>query len=162
MSHFFAGSADGVHIFDAKLTRASFGVVHRPKPSQSGARDPTNQFCRGTMTATRSTAGAISLSICSHLLPISDSKLVKPVMLPPGRARFSTKPPPTGSETRDELASPHRPPLHQGLNPSTLQRSFAASTAKIGRSCPRWVISGNTQSKRKMSALHPKTDIAFL
>src|SRR5262252_428006 len=50
-------------------------------------------------TATRFTFGAISLIVCSHLLPIENSKRVKPVALPPGRARLVTSPPPTGSET---------------------------------------------------------------
>jgi hypothetical protein len=36
------------------------------------------------------------LSISSHLLPIENSKLVKPVRLPPGRPRFATRPAPTG------------------------------------------------------------------
>ena len=35
----------------------------------------------------------------SHLVPIENSKLVKPVIFPPGRARLATKPLPTGSVT---------------------------------------------------------------
>ena len=50
-------------------------------------------------TATRFTPGANPLSSSSHLPPSDASKLVKPVMLPPGRARFSTKPTPSGSAT---------------------------------------------------------------
>src|SRR6516162_7114780 len=51
------------------------------------------------MTATRVTLGAISLSNWSHF-PISGaSKELKPVMLPPGRARLWTNPWPTGSIT---------------------------------------------------------------
>ena len=50
-------------------------------------------------TATRVTPGAISLSSSSHfpLKPYSND--IKPVALPPGRARLSTKPAPTGSGT---------------------------------------------------------------
>ena len=54
------------------------------------------------MTATRVTAGAISLSssAISPLMPYSNG--VNPVALPPGRARLSTKPAPTGSATLHE------------------------------------------------------------
>ena len=45
------------------------------------------------MTATRVTAGAICLSSSNHFAPIN------PVTLPPGRAKLSTKPAPTGSAT---------------------------------------------------------------
>ena len=50
-------------------------------------------------TATCATRGAICLSACSHLPAIEDSKLVNPVMFPPGCAQLSTKPLETGSET---------------------------------------------------------------
>ena len=43
--------------------------------------------------------GAICLRISSHFAPIPKSKLTNPVMLPPGRARLSTKPLLTGSTT---------------------------------------------------------------
>jgi hypothetical protein len=48
-------------------------------------------------TAARVTPGAICLSSSSHFPLMPYSKLVKPVALPPGRARLSTKPAPTGS-----------------------------------------------------------------
>src|SRR5262249_53415496 len=48
-------------------------------------------------TATRVTLGAISLSSSSHFAPMPYSYGVKPVILPPGRAKLSTKPAPTGS-----------------------------------------------------------------
>ena len=50
-------------------------------------------------TAARVTRGAISLSSSSHFPLMRYSKIVKPVALPPGRARLSTKPAPTGSMT---------------------------------------------------------------
>ena len=50
-------------------------------------------------TATRVTPGAICLSSSSHFPPMLYSKFMKPVALPPGRARLSTKPAPTGSAT---------------------------------------------------------------
>ena len=51
------------------------------------------------MTAARVTPGAISLSSSSHFPLMPYSNRVKPVALPPGRARLSTKPAPTGSVT---------------------------------------------------------------
>src|SRR5215475_2749006 len=47
-------------------------------------------------TPTHVTRGAISLSSSNHLPPMPYSKIVNPVALPPGRAKLSTKPPPTG------------------------------------------------------------------
>ena len=49
--------------------------------------------------ATRSTRGAICLSSSSHLPAIVGSETLKPVTLPPGRAKLATKPLPTGSAT---------------------------------------------------------------
>ncbi len=51
------------------------------------------------MTATRVTWGAISLSSSSHFALKLYSYELKPVALPPGRAKLSTRPPPTGSTT---------------------------------------------------------------
>src|SRR6516165_2202897 len=51
------------------------------------------------MTAARVTCGAICLSSSSHLPLKPYSKTMKPVMLPRGRDRLSTKPAPTGSGT---------------------------------------------------------------
>ena len=50
-------------------------------------------------TAARVTPGAISLSSSSHFPLKLYSNCMKPVALPPGRARLSTKPAPTGSVT---------------------------------------------------------------
>src|SRR5215831_12680222 len=51
------------------------------------------------MKPTRESAGAISFNTPSHLPTIAGSKNTKPVMLPPGRAKLSTYPAATGSET---------------------------------------------------------------
>ncbi len=51
------------------------------------------------MTATRTRPGAASLSRPSHLPPIENSYLLKPVILPPGCLTLATKPCATGSET---------------------------------------------------------------
>src|SRR6516225_11111265 len=61
------------------------------------------------MSATRVTRGAICLSASSHLVPIENSKLVKPVMFPAGRARLATKPLPTGSVTCTNMIGTPRP-----------------------------------------------------
>src|SRR5262249_42978838 len=50
-------------------------------------------------TATRVRPGAISLSSSNHFPSMPYSVKLNPVALPPGRARLSTKPPPTGSPT---------------------------------------------------------------
>src|SRR5207247_1011396 len=50
-------------------------------------------------TATRVTLGAICLSSSSHFPLILYSNAMKPVVLPPGRAKLFTKPAPTGSAT---------------------------------------------------------------
>src|SRR5262249_1970039 len=50
-------------------------------------------------TATRFTPGAICLRSTSHFPLKLYLKFIKPVVLPPGRARLSTNPAPTGSET---------------------------------------------------------------
>src|SRR6516164_6650910 len=58
-------------------------------------------YAGSRMTAARVTCGAICLSCSSHLPLNPYSKFMKPVMLPPGRDRLSTKPAPTGSATDD-------------------------------------------------------------
>src|SRR5262245_19138159 len=50
-------------------------------------------------TAIRVTVGAISLISSTHFPANPYSGLVKPVALPPGRAKLATKPAPTGSTT---------------------------------------------------------------
>src|SRR5215831_18084940 len=50
------------------------------------------------MTATRVRSGAISLRRPSHLPPIENSYIEKPVTFPPGLARLATRPCVTGSE----------------------------------------------------------------
>ena len=57
---------------------------------------------RSRRTATRVTRGAICLSSSSHFALMPYSNWVNPVALPPGRARLSTKPAPTGSGTLHE------------------------------------------------------------
>ena len=66
--------------FNAERARRSLNGAELAGPGASGSR----------MTAARVTAGVTSLSSSSHFAPMLYSKLVKPVALPPGRARLST------------------------------------------------------------------------
>ena len=50
-----------------------------------------------SMTAAWVVLGVISFSNSSHFDEVPNSKSLKPVILPPGRARLSTSPLPTGS-----------------------------------------------------------------
>ena len=54
---------------------------------------------RFRITKTRPTRGATSLSNSNHFPPMLLTKVVMPVMLPPGRAKLSTKPLSAGSPT---------------------------------------------------------------
>ena len=51
------------------------------------------------MIATRLMLGEICFNNCSHFPATAGSRLLKPVMLPPGFERLVTKPSPIGSET---------------------------------------------------------------
>lgn len=53
----------------------------------------------GILIVTHGRLGTISFRICNHLPAMTASKLLKPVMLPPGLERFVTRPSPIGSET---------------------------------------------------------------
>ena len=75
-------------------------------PNEGGARAwiaaywPIPAASEGSRrTATRVTLGAISLSNSSHFPLRLYSNALKPVVLPPGRAKLATKPAPTGSIT---------------------------------------------------------------
>src|SRR5215472_2904800 len=62
------------------------------------AKPPDPACTKGSRTtATRVVLGDISLSRSSNFALKLNSKLVKPVALPPGRAKLATKPLPTGS-----------------------------------------------------------------
>ena len=84
-------------------SRTSIGLTSTPSDGATdwmAANWPIPARYRGSRrTATRFTPGATSLSNSSHFALIPYSNCVKPVTLPPGRARLSTKPAPTGSGT---------------------------------------------------------------
>ena len=72
-------------------------------------------------------AGAICLSSSSHFAPMLYSKGMKPVALPPGRPRLSTKPEPTGSgDVRTRSA-------RCGSPEATPPRSRAGGQDDVGR-----------------------------
>ncbi len=60
------------------------------------------------MMATRWTFGASCLSISSDFPTMEYSRKLKPVMLPPGRAKFGIKPCPTGSLTKTKMIGMER------------------------------------------------------
>src|SRR5262249_9497989 len=85
--------------------RTSIGRTSTPSDGAKACIAPnwpgpaaTAGVCRN---ATRFTPGAISLSSSNHLAPMPYSNSMKPVALPPGRARVSTKPAPTGSANHE-------------------------------------------------------------
>src|SRR5262245_28399519 len=92
---------------DGALHLVGIAVIYQaqlhPQRRRHGL-DPPNRPIWAAMvgsrkTAARVTRGAISLSSASHFGLSPYSKTVKPVVLPPGRARPVTKPVPTGSMT---------------------------------------------------------------
>ena len=83
-----------------RRARRPESTPRRTTAPRSGSRQTrrTRRAPTGSrMTATRVTPGAISLSSSSHFPLMLNSNEVNPVALPPGRARLSTQPPPTGS-----------------------------------------------------------------
>ena len=69
------------------------------RPELTAKGHETYSYPGSTARARVSRLGRTSLRTSSHLLASEYSKLVNPVILPPGRASLSTKPPSTGSET---------------------------------------------------------------
>lgn len=85
-------------------SRVSTGRNSTPSDGAAACSAPNSAVPAGLAgsrrTMARVTCGATCLRSSSHLPLILYSKFIKPVVLPPGRARLSTKPAPTGSETR--------------------------------------------------------------
>jgi hypothetical protein len=99
------------------------------------------------------TAGAISLSASSHLLPMLNSKAVKPVSRPPGRARLGTKPLPTGSVTSTKTIG--SVPL-TGSSPAITGvvgakiKSGASPTSSFAWACRRLASGTQRYSRRRL------------
>ena len=74
----------------------------------------------------RVSAGATSLRCSSHLPPISGSKAVKPVRLPPGRPKLSTNPLPTGSPTDTNTTGIDRSTARIAITAGLLQTTISS------------------------------------
>src|SRR4051794_32942689 len=87
------------------LLRTGATIASTPKDAAAASigpmkyEPPPGAVSGLTSSAMRVTRGSISLSSSTHLPAIVDSRLVKPVTLPPGRSRLARKPSPTGLET---------------------------------------------------------------
>src|SRR5262245_60057481 len=82
----------------------SAGIASTEKEGAAALRGASQYSAYGADTgwnniATRATRGATPLSSSSHLPAIVGSVKMKPVTLPPGRAKLATKPLPIGSAT---------------------------------------------------------------
>src|SRR5215475_7182357 len=73
-------------------SRTSIGLTSTLRGSATAWITPNwaiaAEFVGSRRTATRVTSGAISLSSSSHFPPMLYSEIMKPVVLPPGRARL--------------------------------------------------------------------------
>ena len=76
-------------------SNSEVGLHHRFIRHQFGGSDRADE----RRTAARVTSGATCLSSSSHFPLRPNSNCIKPVVLPPGRAKLWTKPAPTGSVT---------------------------------------------------------------
>ena len=89
---------------DLAASRTLTGLYFHPERRRHGLDDAKlpspADVAASRRTAARVTPGAISLSSSSHFPLRLNSKDMKPVTLPPGRAKLSTKPAPTGSRDR--------------------------------------------------------------
>jgi hypothetical protein len=72
--------------------------------------------------------GAISLSSSSHFPPMLYSAVMKPVTLPPGRARLSTTPAATGSKTAGNTIGTVRVSCSNG---TTMEMPLARMTSGL-------------------------------
>ena len=79
--------------------------------------------------AARATLGAICFSSPSHLPLMPYSTVIKPVTLPPGRAKLATKPAPTGSTTFANTIGTVRVVCCMGYAAAPLARSAAGAMA---------------------------------
>ncbi len=88
--------------------------------------------------AARVTLGAISLSSSSHFPPMPYSRVVKPVMLPPGRAKLSTKPAPTGSAMTENTIGTVRVACNNGPTvPAPWAKITSGASAANSAACLR-------------------------
>src|SRR5262245_40778516 len=92
-----AAIALSIPALSCTVARTSFMPTDGAAVSSAGQKIEWGAVSGLNMTATRARLGTVSFRICSHLPAMTASKLLKPVMLPPGFERFVTRPSPIGS-----------------------------------------------------------------
>ena len=101
-------SSDLISVSD----RSGAGCVATPKERPAVSMACTNSAAYGStsgrnITATRASAGTSSRSNSSHLPPIENSRVEKPVLTPPGRARSKRiLEPPVRDQDKDDWCRP--------------------------------------------------------
>src|SRR5262245_46170695 len=106
--------------------------------------------------ATRVTPGAICLISSSHFALTLYSKLINPVALPPGRARLSTKPAPTGSGTCTNTIGTVRVACNNGpvIAPPAARMTSGASAANSA-ACLRILSASPPPQRYSIRTLRP-------
>jgi hypothetical protein len=100
------------------------------------------------------------LSNSSHFPPMLYSNVIKPVMLPPGRARLSTMPPPIGSPTTGNTIGMVRVAWSIALEPDTpwarmTSGADAASSVACLRSDAGLVVAERVSMRRLRPMVQP-------
>jgi hypothetical protein len=107
------------------------------------ANCPTPEVTAGSRsTAARVTPGAICLSSSSHFPLRLNSKVRKPVALPPGRARLSTKPEPTGSGTSANTIGTLRVACNNGATPEEPAVKMTSGASATNSAAYLRIVSG--------------------
>jgi hypothetical protein len=145
------------------ISAGSRALIGRRSAPSGGATDwmtanwPVPAVIVGSRrTATRVTPGATSLSSWSHLPAKLYSNMRKPVALPPGCARLSTKPAPTGSGTIANTIGTERV---ASSNAATLSGPIARMTSGKGlinsAACLRMRSASPAPHRRSNRTLRP-------
>jgi hypothetical protein len=92
-------------------------------------------WVRSRNTAARVTPAAICLSSSSHFPLKLYSKIMKPVALPPGRAKLSTKPAATGSPVLNDITTGIVPDAAFAASIEISETAMIASRAGNQRPC---------------------------
>ena len=111
-------------------------------------------------TAARVTPGAVSLSSSNHFPPMLYSVLMKPVALPPGRARLSTNPAPTGSPAIGKTIGTVRVacssgPTHEAPWARMTSGASAANSAACLRTSPALAVAQRVSIRTLWPRLQP-------
>ena len=107
-------------------------------------------------TAARVTPGAISLSSSSHFALKLYSNIMNPVALPPGRAKLSTKPEPTGSGTITNTIGTVRVACSIGPTPALPEATMTSDpSATNSAACLRVTEASPADQRASMRTLRP-------